>query len=212
MKPYKSMSTIQRIRLGDLGGPARLRHCTATRDIEITGVAGMEHAGPSELTFLANPKYAPKVKNTRAAAILVKAAPWRKRQPASLISANPYLDFARALALVLSAAAARSRASIRRPPSRRRRRSAKERPSAPSRWSASTCSIGRNAVLHPHVVIYEGAEIGDDFLAHSHAVVREYLPHRPSRDSAERRGGGRRRLRLRQDAPTARTSRSCSPA
>jgi UDP-3-O-[3-hydroxymyristoyl] glucosamine N-acyltransferase len=34
--------------------------------------------------------------------------------------------------------------------------------------------IGRNAVLHPHVVIYEGAEIGDDFLAHSHAAVREF--------------------------------------
>ena len=33
--------------------------------------------------------------------------------------------------------------------------------------------IGRNAVLHPHVVIYEGVEIGDDFLAHSHAAVRE---------------------------------------
>jgi UDP-3-O-[3-hydroxymyristoyl] glucosamine N-acyltransferase len=33
--------------------------------------------------------------------------------------------------------------------------------------------IGRNAVLHPHVVIYEGARIGDDFCAHSHAVVRE---------------------------------------
>jgi len=34
--------------------------------------------------------------------------------------------------------------------------------------------IGRHAVLHPHVVIYDGAEIGDDFLAHSHAVVREF--------------------------------------
>ena len=34
--------------------------------------------------------------------------------------------------------------------------------------------IGRNAVVHPHVVIYEGAEIGDDFLAHSHAAVREF--------------------------------------
>ena len=34
--------------------------------------------------------------------------------------------------------------------------------------------LGRNAVLHPHVVIYEGAEIGDDFLAHSHAAVREF--------------------------------------
>jgi UDP-3-O-[3-hydroxymyristoyl] glucosamine N-acyltransferase len=34
--------------------------------------------------------------------------------------------------------------------------------------------LGRNATLHPHVVIYEGARIGDDFLAHSHAVVREF--------------------------------------
>ena len=33
-------------------------------DIEITGVAGMEHAAPAELTFLANPKYAHKVKQT----------------------------------------------------------------------------------------------------------------------------------------------------
>ena len=40
-------------------------------DLEITGVAGMEQAGPFELTFLANPKYAPKMKLTRAAAILV---------------------------------------------------------------------------------------------------------------------------------------------
>ena len=34
--------------------------------------------------------------------------------------------------------------------------------------------LGDRAVLHPHVVIYEGAEIGDDFLAHSHAMVREF--------------------------------------
>ncbi len=34
--------------------------------------------------------------------------------------------------------------------------------------------MGRNAVLHPHVVIYAGAQIGDNFYAHSHAVVREF--------------------------------------
>ncbi|MEK7995703.1 MAG: LpxD N-terminal domain-containing protein, partial [Planctomycetota bacterium] len=32
-------------------------------EIEITGVAGVEHAGATELTFLANPKYAHKVKH-----------------------------------------------------------------------------------------------------------------------------------------------------
>ena len=91
------MTTIERIRLGDL---ASQLGCTLHGDpeLEITGVAGVERAGPTELTFLANPKYAPKVKDTRAGAILVKQA-LSQSQPASLVSANPYHDFARALAL-----------------------------------------------------------------------------------------------------------------
>jgi UDP-3-O-[3-hydroxymyristoyl] glucosamine N-acyltransferase len=169
------MSTIERIRLGDL---ASQLGCTLHGDpeLEITGVAGVEHAGPSELTFLANPKYAPKVKDTRAGAILVKQPLAQKDlqpQPASLVSANPYHDFARALALFYQ------------PP--------RPKPGVHSQASVAATAqigegasigafavvgehvtIGKNAVLHPHVVIYEGALIGDDFYAHSHAVVREH--------------------------------------
>jgi UDP-3-O-[3-hydroxymyristoyl] glucosamine N-acyltransferase len=65
-------------------------------ELEIAGVAGMENAGPEHLTFLANPKYAPKVKHTKAGAILVSNA--LEGVPiACLVSENPYLDFARAL-------------------------------------------------------------------------------------------------------------------
>src|SRR5438046_4181649 len=67
-------------------------------DLEITGVAGMEHAAPGHLTFLANPAYAPTVSRTKASAILV-AEPIRDLAIASVVSANPYLDFARALEL-----------------------------------------------------------------------------------------------------------------
>src|SRR6185295_18353999 len=67
-------------------------------DLEITGVAGMEHAAPGQLTFLANPTYAPKVSRTKASAILV-SEPLRELPIASVVSANPYLDFARALEL-----------------------------------------------------------------------------------------------------------------
>src|ERR1051325_11095993 len=67
-------------------------------ELEITGVAGMEHAGPGQLTFLANPKYASKVKHTKAGAILVSESV-SGLPIASLVSDNPYLDFARALAL-----------------------------------------------------------------------------------------------------------------
>ena len=44
---------------------------TSAADLEITGVAGMEQAAPVSSRFLANPKYAHKVKHTRAGAILV---------------------------------------------------------------------------------------------------------------------------------------------
>ncbi len=167
------MTTIQRIRLSDLA--ARLGcELHGDPDIEITGVAGLEQAGPGDLTFLANPKYAPKVKNTRAAAILVKeplATPGP--QPASLVSSNPYHDFARTLAMFYQPP--RPKPGIHP--------QASIAPTARIGEGASVgafavvgehVSIGRNAVLHPHVVIYEGAEIGDDFLAHSHAAVREF--------------------------------------
>jgi len=145
-------------------------------EIEITGVAGMEHAGPAEITFLANPKYAHKVKHTRAGAILV-SEPERDVSGhsglARLVSGSPYLDFARALelfyqpprpapgvhplAFVAGTATIGEGASI-----------------GPFAAVGERVRIGRNAVLHPHAVVYEGARIGDDFLAHSHAVVREF--------------------------------------
>ena len=164
------MATIQRILLGDL---AALLGCELKGDpeIEITGVAGMEQAGPSEITFLANPKYAPKLKNTQAAAVLV-FEPLKDPKPASLVSANPYHDFARALALFYQPP--RPELGIHR--------LASVAPTARVGEGASIgayavvgerVSLGRNAVLHPHVVIYDGAEIGDDFYAHSHAAVRE---------------------------------------
>jgi UDP-3-O-[3-hydroxymyristoyl] glucosamine N-acyltransferase len=141
-------------------------------EIEITGVAGMEHATAGHLTFLANPKYAHKVKDTRASAIVVAEAQ-RDLPIASLISSNPYLDFARALEFFYQPPkpppGIHPLASIAK--------SARIGEGAfigPFAVVGEKVAIGRNAVLHPHVVVYEGARIGDDFLAHSHAVVREY--------------------------------------
>src|SRR5271165_4691592 len=160
------------MKLAELARRLECRVEGGEENIEIAGVAGMEQAGPDQLTFLANRKYASKVKDSRAAAILVKE-PLKDPHPISVISANPYHDFARALALFYQ------------PP--------RQNPGIDPRAAIAASAqigegasigafavigekvrIGRNAVIHPHVVIYEGAEIGDDFLAHSHAVVREY--------------------------------------
>ena len=155
-----------------LGELAKALGCRLKGDpeLEIHGVIGMEQATAGQLTFLANPKYAPKVKHTKASAIL---AAQELEGIACLVSENPYLDFARALALFYQpprpAPGVHPMAYI-----------------APTATLGEGCSVGafavvgervrvgRNAVIHPHVVIYEGAEIGDDFLAHSHAAVREY--------------------------------------
>jgi UDP-3-O-[3-hydroxymyristoyl] glucosamine N-acyltransferase len=148
--------------------------CTLQGDggIEITGVAGMEHAGPTELTFLANPKYVHKVKHTHAGAILV-AQPIEGLTAAQLLSDNPYVDFARALALFYQPP--RPRPGVH--PTASIASSAQIGENASIGAFAvvgENATIGRNAVLQPHVVIYEGATIGDDFYAHSHAVVREF--------------------------------------
>ena len=71
-------------------------------ELEISGVSGMDHAGPGQLTFLANPKYAPKVKHTRASAILASES-LKEMEIACLVSQNPYLDFARTLAMFYQA-------------------------------------------------------------------------------------------------------------
>jgi UDP-3-O-[3-hydroxymyristoyl] glucosamine N-acyltransferase len=140
--------------------------------LEISGVAGMQHASPSELTFLANPKYAHKLKDTRAGAVLL-SQPVDGLAAAQLISTNPYFDFSRALALFYQpprpAAGIHPLASI--DPTAR----LGDNPSIGAfAVVGKNAVLGHNAVLHPHVVIYEGAHIGDDFLAHSHAAVREF--------------------------------------
>jgi UDP-3-O-[3-hydroxymyristoyl] glucosamine N-acyltransferase len=141
-------------------------------DLEIKGVAGMEHATPDQITFLANPKYAHKVKSTRAGAILVNRV-IDGLELAQVISANPYVDFARSLELFYQ------------PPKPKPgiHPTASIAESAQIGENASIGAyvvigenvvIGRNARIRPHVVIYDGVRIGDNFDAHSHAVVREF--------------------------------------
>ena len=141
-------------------------------EVEITGVAGIEEAGPGQITFVANPKYAAAAKTTAAAAVIV-AEDFPAISAGMLRSKNPYLAFARAISLFY------------RPP-------AYEAGVHPTAVIASTARIGKNAhiaayvvidadveigddaVLLPHVVIYRGARIGHHFFAHAHAVVREH--------------------------------------
>ena len=141
-------------------------------DIRITGVATLDNAQPSEISFLTNAKYTPKAKTTRAAAILT-SEPIADATAAILLSANPYHDFARALSFFyqppLPSPGIHAAASIHP--------TAAIGPNAaigPFAVIGQDVVIGANAVIHPHVVIYQGVRIGHDFTAHSHAAIREF--------------------------------------
>jgi UDP-3-O-[3-hydroxymyristoyl] glucosamine N-acyltransferase len=158
-----------------LGELSRRLECTLVGgdpSTPIRGVSTLERAGEGEVTFLANLKYAPKVKASRAAAIIA-GEPLKDIQSATLVSNNPYYDFARSLGFFYH------------PPKPEPgiHPTAAVDPSARIGHGASIgayvavgpdTTIGANAVIHPHVVIYQGCRIGDDFTAHSHAAVREF--------------------------------------
>jgi UDP-3-O-[3-hydroxymyristoyl] glucosamine N-acyltransferase len=145
---------------------------------EISGIAGMEQAGPGQITFLANRRYFPLLHTTRATAIFIEDGIRIDRDPgqpplAALRSNNPYLAFARAIelfyqppqyapgvhatAVVAKTARVGSNAHI-----------------GPYCFVDEDAVIGDNAVLHSFVTIYRGAQVGDHFFAHAHAVVREH--------------------------------------
>jgi UDP-3-O-[3-hydroxymyristoyl] glucosamine N-acyltransferase len=169
----KVAGAVREERVMKLGEMAKRLGCELEGDggLEIRDVAGIEEAREGELTFLVNRKYRAALSSSRASAILVS-----REEPAvpmaALRSANPYLDFARAIeffhpapeyapgvhasAVVAGSAKIGAGAHV-----------------GPYCFIDENVEIGRNAVLHSFVAIYRGARIGDDFFAHSHACVRE---------------------------------------
>jgi UDP-3-O-[3-hydroxymyristoyl] glucosamine N-acyltransferase len=159
------------MKLAQIAAALHARLENGSPDIEITGVAGIKDAGPGQLTFVANPKYAGAARTTRASAVIVTEE-FPAVPTALLRCKNPYLAFAHALELFCQ------------PP----RYEPGVHPTAVVDPSARIgegahigpyvvidqgVEIGRNAVLLAHVVIYRDAKIGDHFFAHAHAVVRE---------------------------------------
>jgi len=140
-------------------------------ETEITGVAGIEEAGPGQITFVANPKYAGLAKTTHASAILV-TPDFPEVSAVTLRLKNPYLAFARVVDIFYQppAAPAGIHATAAIHPT--------AKVGANARIGAFVVVgegvvIGDNAVILPHVVIYPGVRIGHRFFAHAHAVVRE---------------------------------------
>ncbi len=138
--------------------------------LNIVRVAKIEQAGPGDLTFLANMKYAHALASTGATAVI---APPGVTAPCAVIrSAEPYVALARAAAAL---------APDDRPPAGIHPRADVDQ-TAEVDASASVgayavvgpgARIGARSVLHPHVVVGAGAIVGPDCLVHAHVSIRE---------------------------------------
>ena len=142
-------------------------------DLEISGAAGLDLAGPDEITFLANPKYTPRLTSTQAGAvILADAAEVGRDDIAVLRASDPYLAYTRALCEFhppKAAVPAIHPTAVIDPSSTI---------GEGCRIEANVvieagCSIGVGVWIHPNVSIYEGVSIGADCVIHSGVSIRE---------------------------------------
>lgn len=140
--------------------------------IEITGAAGLDEASEGHVTFLANPRYTPRVNTTRASAIYLSEDAKTDRSIAILRAKDPYLAYTRALRIfypepelepfihpsAVIDATARVATNV----------------------AIGACAvIGRNVeiaegvCIQPNVTIYDDVTIGKDSTIHSGVAIRE---------------------------------------
>ena len=154
----------------------------------LTGVATLDSAGPSDIAFLANPKYRGRLATTRAGAVIVGPGDRDAASIPRVVTENPYAYYARAVALfhpeepwqpgihpfaqVDAAATVDALAEI----------GAFVVIGAgatigPRARIGAQCTIGRGSSvgegtrLHPRVTVYDGCTIGARCILHSGAVI-----------------------------------------
>ena len=120
--------------------------------LELRGLAGLDDAGPDDLSFVAADRYRAVFVRSGAGAVLVPADFDTEKRPC-LRSSAPYADFARAVELLLP------------PPVR------PESGVHPTAVVAPDVVLGENVALGAYVVVGDGARIGDRTIIHPHCTL-----------------------------------------
>jgi len=174
------------MRLAEL---ARLLGCSleGPGEVEIRGVASLDEAAAGELTFLHNPRYADRLRGTRASAVILGPGVAGPGLPV-LRSPNPYLAFARAVQQLQPgpqpAAGVHATACVA--PGAQVDPGASVGPlcvvAAGARIGAGSVLVaqvyvgegvrlGRACLVYPQVVLREGVCLGDRVIVHSGTVI-----------------------------------------
>lgn len=156
------------------------------RDVEITGISSLEEAGPDDISFLSNPKYAHMALISKAGAIIVSSL--IDKDIPQIVMANPYLGFASTLNIIypekshkpgISAMASVGEGTAIG-------KSSTVFPNVyigenseigekcliyPGCFIGDGCRISDGCILYPNVVVYEGCTIGRECIIHSGVVI-----------------------------------------
>jgi len=111
-------------------------------DVEITGVAGIKEAKPGDVTFLADRKYEPWLKTTKASAVIANGETSASDKPV-IQNGNPYYAFLKAVRLFHG-----DRLKV-------------EPGVHPSCVLGKDVELGRDVSLGPNVVLEDEVKIGD---------------------------------------------------
>lgn len=121
---------------------------------QFIGVAPLQEAGPDQVSFLDNRRYAPALRATRAGAVVLQAAMAGEvpEGTVAILTEAPYLGFARVAALFYPAP----------PPV----------PGIhPTAIVASDAVVGEGTEIGPYAVVGAGAQLGRSCILYPHAVV-----------------------------------------
>ena len=119
--------------------------------VPIESASTLDSAGAGQITFLSNPKYAPRVKETHAAAVLV--AEEVQTNAVQIIAEDPYYAFMQAVVLL---------------------HGHREHPQTGISDLATvseSATIGESCNIHPYAIIHDNAVIGDNCQIYSGVFI-----------------------------------------
>ncbi len=140
-------------------------------ELEIHALAPLDKAGPGEISFLANKRYAKAVNSSTMAALITDRV-LERSDITYLVCPNPYLAFAKVLTYLhvpktepqgISSHAVVSETAV----------IGSDVTISPGAVIGARVHIGSGTIIHPNVVIYADVKIGSECLLHAGAMVRE---------------------------------------
>lgn len=124
-------------------------------DATVTGAAPLATAGPGQLAFLANPRYADLLASTQASVVIVDPEHVQGVRGTALVAADPHVAFARVSALFETA--------FERPPGIH-----------PTAVVHASAQVAASASIGPHVSIGEGSRVGERSIIGPGCVIGEH--------------------------------------